>query len=147
SDITASSQFGLSGTVTITNPEVDTHSFLVELPQNLLDTSEQITTGCAADGGNTFSITGRGGLPENPSSALLGRAVWWDNRDLSQVSQTAQKLPKTETTPEIVEATGFRINAQGQIELVADAASSSNSWQSPTNCQTLPLSSSGLRNP
>ncbi|MFB2982215.1 filamentous hemagglutinin N-terminal domain-containing protein, partial [Microseira sp. BLCC-F43] len=47
SDITASSQFGLSGTVTITNPEVDTHSFLVELPQNLLDTSEQITTGCA----------------------------------------------------------------------------------------------------
>jgi filamentous hemagglutinin family protein len=147
SDITASSQFGLSGNVVISNPEVETKSFLVELSQNLLDTSEQITTGCAADRGNTFSITGRGGLPENPSSGLLGRAVWWDNRDLSQVSQTAQKLPKTETTPEIVEATGFRINAQGQVELVADAASSSNSWQSPTNCQTLPLSSSGLRNP
>ncbi|GET41827.1 two-partner secretion domain-containing protein [Microseira wollei] len=146
SDITASSQFGLSGTVTISNPEVETRSFLVELPQNLLDTSEQITTGCAADRGNTFSITGRGGLPENPSSGLLGRAVWWDNRDLSALSQTAQKLPKTETSPEIVEATGWRINAQGQVELVADAASGSNSWQLPTNCQTLPLSSSGLRN-
>ncbi|GET41828.1 beta strand repeat-containing protein [Microseira wollei] len=146
SDITASSQFGLSGTVAITNLEVENRSFLVKLPQNLLDTREQITTGCAADRGNTFTVTGRGGLPENPSSGLLGRAVWWDNRDLSQVSQTAQKLPLTETTPEIVEATGFRINAQGQVELVADAASSSNSWVSPTNCQTLPLSSSGLRN-
>ncbi len=123
SDITASSQFGISGTVTITNPEVDTRSLLVELPQNLLDTSEQITTGCAADGGNTFSVTGRGGLPEDPSSGLLGRAVWWDNRDLSAMSQTAsvpaQNLPKSETSPEIVEATGWVINDRGQVELVA----------------------------
>ncbi len=146
SDITASSQFGISGTVVITNPEVDTRSFLVELPQNLVDKSQQITTGCAADGGNTFSVTGRGGLPENPSSTILGRAVWWDNRDLSDVSQTAQKLPKT-SPPEIVEATGFRINAQGEVELVADAASSRNSWVTPDNCQTLPLSSSRDRNP
>ncbi|HAX74459.1 MAG TPA: filamentous hemagglutinin, partial [Cyanobacteria bacterium UBA11372] len=127
SDITAASQFGLSGIVAITNPQVETRSFLVELPQNLVDPSQQITNGCAANGGNTFSITGRGGLPENPSSALLGRAVWWDNRDLSNVSQTAQKLPQTETTPLIVEATGWRINAQGQVELVADAAGGSNS--------------------
>ncbi len=136
SDITASSQFGLSGNVTITNPEVDNRSFLVELPQNVVDTSEQITTGCAADGGNIFALTGRGGLPENPSSTLLGRAVWWDNRDLSLVSQTAQKLPQTEATPEIVEATSWRINSLGQVELVADARS--NSWVTPDNCQTLP---------
>ncbi len=141
SDITASSQFGISGTVTITNPEVETRSFLVELPQNLVDTSEQITTGCAPEGGNTFTVTGRGGLPENPSSTLLGRAVWWDNRDLSNLSQTAQKLPQTEPIPLIVEATGWRINSQGQVELVANAAGGSNSWVAPNNCHTLPLSS------
>ena len=138
SDITASSQFGLSGTVAITNPEVDTRSFLVELPQNLVDPSQQISSGCDPSQGNTFTVAGRGGLPENPSSALLGRAVWWDNRDLSGVNQTAQKLPQTEATPEIVEATSWRINSLGQVELVADAASGSNSWATPASCQTLP---------
>ena len=142
SDITASSQFGISGTVAISNPEVDNRAVLVELPENVLDPTEQITTGCAGGQGNTFTIAGRGGLPENPTSSLLGRSVWWDNRDLSGMNQTAQKLPKTETTPEIVEATGWRINSLGQVELVADAPGGSNSWQAPANCQTLPLSSS-----
>ena len=123
SDITASSQFGLSGTVAITNPEVDTRSFLVELPQNVVDPSQQISSGCDPSQGNTFTVTGRGGLPENPSAALLGRAVWWDNRDLSNVSQTAslpaQNVPKAEPPTEIVEATGWVINDRGQVELVA----------------------------
>ncbi len=145
SDITASSQFGLSGTVAITNPEVETHSLLVELPQNLVDPSQQISSGCDPSQGNTFTLAGRGGLPENPSAALLGRAIWWDNRDLSEINQTAQKLPQTETTSEIVEATSWRINSLGQVELVAEARS--NSWVTPDNCQTLPLSRSGLSNP
>ena len=123
SDITASSQFGLSGTVAITNPEVDTRSFLVELPQNVVDSSQQISSGCDPSQGNTFTVAGRGGLPENPSAALLGRAVWWDNRDLSNVSQIAslpaQNLPKSEPPTEIVEATGWVINDRGQVELVA----------------------------
>ncbi len=145
SDITASSQFGISGTVAITNPEVETRSFLVELPQNLVDPSQQISSGCDPSQGNTFTLAGRGGLPENPSAALLGRAIWWDNRDLSSLNQTAQKLPQTETTSEIVEATSWRINSLGQVELVAEARS--NSWVTPDNCQTLPLSRSGLSNP
>ena len=145
SDITASSQFGISGTVAITNPEVETRSFLVELPQNLVDPSQQISSGCDPSQGNTFTLAGRGGLPENPSAALLGRAIWWDNRDLSEINQTAQKLPQTETTSEIVEATSWRINSLGQVELVAEARS--NSWVTPDNCQTLPLSRSGLSNP
>ena len=146
SDITASSQFGLSGTVAITNPEIETRSLLVELPQNLVDTSQQISSGCASDWGNTFTVTGRGGLPENPNAALLGRAVWWDNRDLSNVSQTAQKLPQTQPKPEIVEATSWRINPQGQVELIADAAKGSYSWVAARNCETLPLRSLSDRN-
>ncbi|HBE51228.1 MAG TPA: filamentous hemagglutinin, partial [Cyanobacteria bacterium UBA11369] len=140
SDITASSQFGLSGTVAITNPEVDTRSFLVELPHNLVDPSQQISSGCDPTQGNTFTVTGRGGLPENPSSALLGRAVWWDNRDLSDVSQTAslpaQNVAKSEPSTEIVEATGWVINAQGQVELVAQKPNRIPSYNAP-NCRPI----------
>jgi filamentous hemagglutinin family protein len=140
SDITASSQFGLSGTVAITNPEVETRSLLVELPQNLVDTEGQITSGCDPTQGNTFTVAGRGGLPEDPTSGLLGRAIWWDDRDLSDSNVSAvvppEKVPKSEPTPEIVEATGWIINQQGQVELVANH-NNNNSWRSPTNCQTL----------
>jgi filamentous hemagglutinin family protein len=139
SDITASSQFGLSGTVAITNPEVETRSLLVELPQNLLDTERQITSGCDPTQGNTFTVAGRGGLPEDPTSGLLGRAIWWDDRDLSDSNLAAvvapEKAPKSQPTSEIVEATGWIINQQGQVELVANHHN--NSWRSPTNCQTL----------
>jgi filamentous hemagglutinin family protein len=144
-DITASSQFGLSGNVTITNPEVETRSFLVELPQNLVDTSQQITTGCDPTKGNTFTIAGRGGLPEDPSQGLLGRAIWFDDRDLSADGNTAalpsRTLAQAQPTQTIQEATGWVVNAQGQVELVANSPNGSSSWQSPASCQTLPLSS------
>ncbi|HAZ46552.1 MAG TPA: filamentous hemagglutinin [Cyanobacteria bacterium UBA11369] len=140
SDITASSQFGLSGTVAITNPEVETRSLLVELPQNLIDTSGQITSGCDPTQGNTFTIAGRGGLPENPTSGLLGRAIWWDNRDLSTPDQTAslpaQNVTTSEPTPEIVEATGWVINAQGQVELVAQKPNRIPGYNAP-NCRPI----------
>ena len=141
SDITASSQFGLSGTVAITNPEVETRSLLVELPQNLVDPSQQITSGCDPTQGNTFTVAGRGGLPENPTSALLGRAIWWDNRDLSNSNLAAvvelEKTPKSESNPEIVEANGWIVNQKGQVELVA-VQNNNNSWRSHPNCPKLP---------
>ena len=137
SDITASSQFGLSGNVAITNPKVETRSFLVDLPQNVVDPTEQISTGCASGEANSLTVAGRGGLPEDPSQGLLGRAIWWDNRDLSDVSQTAQKLPQTEPSREIVEATGWIVNQQGQVELVA-VQNNNNSWRSHPNCPKLP---------
>ena len=147
SDITASSQFGISGNVAITDPEVDNRSFLVELPQNVVDPSQQITTGCAAGQGNTFTVAGKGGLPEDPSQGLLGRAIWFDDRDLSATGNTAslpgRSLPKSEPSPEIVEANGWIINEKGQVELVAHHSNRANSWQVPTNCP--PYQSSSLR--
>ena len=140
SDITASSQFGISGNVTITNPEVETRSLLVELPQNLVDPSQQITSGCDPTQGNTFTVAGRGGLPENPTSALLGRAIWWDNRDLSNSNLAAvvelEKAPKSESNPEIMEANGWIVNQKGQVELVANH-NRNNSWRSHPNCPRL----------
>ncbi len=73
SDITASSQFGLSGNVDINTPEVDPTSGLIELPDNIVDVSDQISKVCvpgSPEFENEFYITGRGGLPINPTQVL-----------------------------------------------------------------------------
>ncbi|NEP11354.1 MAG: S-layer family protein [Symploca sp. SIO2C1] len=62
SAITASSEFGVSGTVNITNPEVDPSSGLVELPEDVIALNEQVIASCTAAEGNSFTITGSGGL-------------------------------------------------------------------------------------
>ncbi|HEY9610185.1 S-layer family protein [Allocoleopsis sp.] len=62
SEITASSQLGIDGTITINSPDVDPSRGLTELPSNFTDSSNQIAAGCPADKGNRFSVTGRGGI-------------------------------------------------------------------------------------
>ncbi|MGA7933777.1 MAG: S-layer family protein, partial [Kovacikia sp.] len=78
SDITASSQFGLSGVVTINTPDVDPSRGLAPLPTNLVDPSRLIAQGCSASGGqgaSSFVATGRGGLPPGPTDPLMSEAV------------------------------------------------------------------------
>jgi filamentous hemagglutinin family protein len=73
SDITASSQFGLSGTVAINTLGIDPNRGLVELPVNLADPSQQIAQDCVPKIGKTassFVITGRGGIPLSPDEPL-----------------------------------------------------------------------------
>ncbi|KYC42390.1 hypothetical protein WA1_20700 [Scytonema hofmannii PCC 7110] len=74
SDITATGATrDLSGNVEITPPDVDLTSGLVELPINLVDASNQIYTACTPGTRqfqNTFTATGRGGLPLNPTEPL-----------------------------------------------------------------------------
>ena len=111
SDITASSRFGLSGTVTINNPEVNHTAILVELPERI-DASQQIVEACPADQGNTFTVTGRGGLPPNPTQLLRGRALWQEDRTLFAASHKHE--------PSLVEATNWVKHSNGQIELVAE---------------------------
>lgn len=131
SDITVTSELGaeFNGVVEIRTPGVDSKSALVDLPDNVTDPSQQIVKGCAGDLGNTFTITGRGGLPEDPVSGLRGRAVWWDNRDLSSIGNQAPLVAQSEEVPlgqpqngdrrVLVEATGWVIHPDGQVELVA----------------------------
>ncbi len=66
SDITASSKFGVNGTVQINNISIDPSSGLVELPVALSDSSQEISSGCSSNSGSTFVATGRGGVPQKP---------------------------------------------------------------------------------
>lgn len=129
SDITASSTFGLQGTVQINTPGVDPSRGLTNLPTNVVDASNQIAQTCSAGAGkvaqNEFIITGRGGLPDNPSEVLSTDAVWTDLRTPTVVNtiQSQESVTNQSQTsqPPIVEANGWVINDRGQVVLTAAA--------------------------
>ena len=122
SDITASSQFGLSGTVNISNLTFTPAVGLIELPTNVDDPSQRIVQGCRTYGNSRFVATGRGGLPDDPSDRRNSTHPWSDLRDLSAFRKETNSttVSQSETaTPPIVEATGWRINAKGIVDIYA----------------------------
>ncbi|OCQ99869.1 filamentous hemagglutinin [Nostoc sp. MBR 210] len=124
-DITASSQFNVNGTVQIDNVGVDPNSGLVELPNNLTDPSQQIASGCADETGSSFIATGRGGVPENPTQDIRSDRTWADTRDISAFHTKQQVQAQTPKPPgTLVQATSWRRNHQGKIELIAAKSSS-----------------------
>ena len=122
SDITASSQFGLSGTVNISNLAFTPTAELIELPTDVIDPSQRIVQGCRTYGNSRFVVTGRGGLPDDPSDRRNSKHPWTDLRDPSAfrnpTSLTTVSQAKTDI-PAIVEATGWRINAKGTVDIYA----------------------------
>ena len=154
SDINASSQFGVNGTVEINTPGIDPNSGLINLPTVPVDT--KVASGCTAGASQNqsrFVVTGRGGLPLNPREAFNNndtvRVDWVtlnpssDNRDrpLSgswrEHRQTVTK-PNIPTPAPIVEATGWVINDKGEVLLTASPPTGTphSSWQTPTTCGT-----------
>ncbi|QLE49873.1 S-layer family protein [Nostoc sp. C057] len=128
-DITASSQFGVNGTVNVNIIGFDPNSGLVELPVNVSDPSQKIATGCANNSGSTFVATGRGGIPQNPTQEISSDRTWSDIRDISAFHTTQLVKVQIHKSPEIlVQATSWRRNAQGKIELITN--------QSPNQVQT-----------
>ena len=121
-DITASSQFGVNGTVQINNIGVDPNSGLVTLPANLVDSSQQIATGCAETQGNSFVATGRGGVPQNPTQAVESDRTWNDDRDLSAYRQPGQPTvaQPPAAKPMLLQATTWQRHPDGSAELLAD---------------------------
>lgn len=115
SDITASSELGVSGQVTIITPDVDPSRGLAELPTNVVDASQQIASGCSPRGRQTVSsliVTGRGGLPLSPHEPLRGRAVITNWVNLPAATSA------TKSTPQLVEAQGWIVDADNNVILV-----------------------------
>jgi filamentous hemagglutinin family protein len=129
--ITASSEQGIDGIIEINTPETNPTSGLLVLPQNPVNIANLIHNGCADYQGSSFAIAGRGGLPENPTQVVESQQVWQDLRFLSsqEISEITQmkhsrlrpNLPGSESEFSwLVEATNWRINQSGNIELVAE---------------------------
>ncbi|MBP0018005.1 MAG: S-layer family protein, partial [Cyanobacteria bacterium SBLK] len=71
SDITASSEFGLDGTVQLNTLGIDPNNGLTNLPEDQND--PEVRQGCSRGGVNSSSLTvqGIGGAPDNPDDMLI----------------------------------------------------------------------------
>jgi filamentous hemagglutinin family protein len=144
SDITASSNIGLSGTVTITERLVNPKRGQRALPTNLVDRTNQIDQTCSADGANrknTFSVTGRGGLPQSPTEVISPDMVQDDFGILATEPETrtdATPSPRSTNPPnQLVEAQGWIIGSDGKVILTASApnVTPQETWLPSVNCQ------------
>ncbi|MDY6936330.1 MAG: filamentous hemagglutinin N-terminal domain-containing protein [Cyanobacteriota bacterium] len=124
SDITASSQFAANGVVQVNQPNVDPASGLVDLPTSVTDPSDRIGRGCEDYADSAFVATGRGGLTEEPMAVIRGQTIWEDWQYFGEASTTSTNdnpvsaIVESSPAP-VVEATGWRTNESGQVELIA----------------------------
>ncbi|AFY45492.1 S-layer family protein [Nostoc sp. PCC 7107] len=143
SDITASSEFGINGVVNINTPDVDPARGVLVLSTNIIDSSQLIEQSCAAvnsSQGSQLTVAGRGGLPVDPNEPLSSEVVWSDTRLRNRTAQiyphraTHTQLPKVVDIPNLIPATGWIFNNQGQVKLVAhtSTATSNTSLSIPT---------------
>lgn len=120
SDITATgANSQLNGNVQINTLDVDPTRGLVELPEDIVDRSRLIAQGCPANQGNTFIITGRGGVPSLPNELLRSDNpinVGWVSIDESKPTKT---VAHNSQLTEIVEATSWEVNQKGEVILTA----------------------------
>lgn len=130
---------------------------IVRLPQAAINIAKLIDQNlCKAGEGSYFVVTGRGGLPSNPYSALDSNAIqveWLSlepeievaaikrRRDSSNPRSVSQ-LPRTlrndrfSTPNQIVEAQGWVVSKNGKVSLTARAPNVNphSSWQEPVEC-------------
>ncbi len=127
SDITAISQYGMNGSVSISELRLDPNPESLPLPMMLSDEKQRISDRCHDSRSNRFIITGRGGLPKAPLWNLDSNRAWRDIRDVTPSAkiavpeaQTPIVVPATliQPTP-LVEASIWRINLDGSVSLLA----------------------------
>ena len=80
SDITASSQFGISGAVNLNTPETQVNQENIEQSAEVVDSSDMVTQGVCNDfgGDNQLNNTGRGGMPPIPGLVFRNNVVYVD---------------------------------------------------------------------
>ncbi|AFY58328.1 filamentous hemagglutinin family N-terminal domain protein [Rivularia sp. PCC 7116] len=122
SDITASSNRGaeFNGVVELNTPDIDPNSGVNNLPATVVDADNYVSAGCAAQQGNNFLISNRGGLPHNPTTILRGANLWLDLRTASKKGEKVSSSDVRNSKPAIVEATGWVRGKDGELYLVAN---------------------------
>lgn len=123
SDITASSQFGLSGLVTLNTPGLDPTQGTVTLSTAF--STPPLAQGCATSGSQTsrFVSTGRGGVSVNPAAPLTSETIWEDLENspepTTRGAETHSPTSSNSASLEIVEAQAWEMTPDGTIALTA----------------------------
>jgi large exoprotein involved in heme utilization and adhesion len=139
SDISASSELGINGIVEITRPDIDPTSGLINLP-DAPPVDTKVAQGCQPGENqeqSEFIITGRGGLPASPQDILSNDDViakWVTVKPEGKKPSHASVSSKPATSKPIVEATGWVVNALGEVILTA-ATVTTHSGQSLVKCK------------
>ncbi|MDZ8221513.1 S-layer family protein [Nostoc sp. ChiVER01] len=135
-----------TGQVTLNTPDVEPKSGLVNLPTVPIDT--EVAQTCQAGGTfakSSFTITGRGGLPPNPTTDILTPdLVHVDLVSLNPNSDNPDRsfVPSKTTTPApepIIEATGLALNQKGEVVLTANHPTTTphSPWLKPASCKAI----------
>jgi filamentous hemagglutinin family protein len=130
SDITASSDLGVQGQITITQPQVQPPQKLIELPTGLVDATTKFAQICPrgrnAKPLGSFVVTGRGSLPPNSFEPLAGITSLSPlaTLDGENADTKLRKIVETDAlnSSQIVEAQGLVKTADGNMMLVAEAS-------------------------
>lgn len=129
SKITASSQRGpqFDGIVQLNTPDIDLQSTLNQVEANFVSTEQAIANSCLARRNverGSFTVTGTGGLPQNPYEAISGRYAVTQVQGLpaearQQASSPSLPTPHSPTRwklgDPIQEAQGMTVTADGRI--------------------------------
>ena len=123
SDITASSEFGVDGTVQINDPDVEPNEGLIDLPENVVDAASIIAKdACAQAVGSEFFITGKGGLPRHPNESLDSEEVMVSlvNSAPSQIGELKENTEIYSGSEErqIIPARGWIFKENGEVVLI-----------------------------
>ncbi|MBP0003678.1 MAG: filamentous hemagglutinin N-terminal domain-containing protein [Cyanobacteria bacterium SBC] len=139
SDITASSDLGaaFSGLVEITNPDVQLDTSLVELASDFVAVDRLVADSCLTrpHGSGQFTVTGTGGLPENPYNTSTGR---YNVVNIAPLNGDTASTTTSPTPPEttwqigdpIVEARELAATTDGRIVLSATGETAPSSRES-----------------
>ncbi|MDF5720763.1 MAG: filamentous hemagglutinin N-terminal domain-containing protein [Rhizonema sp. PD37] len=142
-DITAVSQQSpsLSGQITIRTSDIDPTRGLVQLPVAVANIPPLLSSSCAAfdTGDNSFTITGRSGLPPSPDDFLSSDVVWSDTRLPAKTVLHSSKTPtaKSHPKPEVMAinpATGWVLNDKGEVILISPASNATSLGFTAASC-------------
>ncbi|MCL6436132.1 MAG: filamentous hemagglutinin N-terminal domain-containing protein [Leptolyngbyaceae cyanobacterium HOT.MB2.61] len=137
-DITAESIFGVSGEVVVSAFNIFPSFRVDPLPERY--TPPRVSEGCdprVRQETSRFVVTGRGGLPSDPTEVLNPGAIATPS---SSASVSATPVPPASPTSNLIKpAQGWVRDANGNVRLVADASNSASGnsypfWSVPTSC-------------
>ncbi|MGB3512522.1 MAG: S-layer family protein, partial [Microcoleaceae cyanobacterium] len=128
SQITATSALGIDGTVEL-NTQVDPTQGVVKLSATVIDAQSLVAKNLCAPTqgkkqGSSFVITGRGGLPPDPTLPLtvLRGIVGWETDTEMEMSERKQSVvvysrQQSANVPEIRQAQGWAMTESGKVIL------------------------------
>lgn len=139
-DINASSQSNLDGNVTINTPDTNSVQGTTDLPINVVQPEQTVAQACQATpettARNTFSILGKGGIPQTPDAPLSSQTIMI-NGEVNSISTIPQAIETS--NGKIQPARGIKVTKSGKIVLTAYRTNNSGEHipQSLVNCGVL----------